>query len=137
MAKKEQKEIPLGVKIISVLNYVNAVLSVLIGLLFIILALTNYNITIPETGEQVSTIAIVVLSVLLIIVGVISFFIGRGLWKGQNWARITSIILSAIGVVFAAASLTTGGLSNAFGLVINVIVAGYLAFNKKVKKAFS
>ncbi len=89
----------------------------------------------------------------LILGGILYFFMGRGLWKGQIWARIAAIILLLLG-----AGLTIWGFvrllietptlfSTSFGVIsiiatllslaINLTLAGYFIFNQGVKDAFA
>lgn len=137
---KEKKEIkknaPLGVKIISILNYIGAGLSILAGLLFILLALTSYQTLADKLGGSIGSIIIVTISIFLIIIGLIAYFIARGLWRGLEWARITQIVLS---IVFGFTSLTniTKGLgNNLLGMIVNFAIAGYLLFNERAKRFF-
>jgi len=66
---------------------------------------------------------------------VLSFFIGRGLWKGQKWARIITII-AGIGIFLSGLfSITT--IAGIIYLVIGGFIAGYLLFSKEVKTFFA
>ncbi|MDP1695946.1 MAG: hypothetical protein Q8L29_03465 [archaeon] len=143
MAKKERKEkkeikknAPLGVKIISILNYISGGIAILAGLLFIALALINYPLIADKIGSSISSVIITVISIFLIIVGLIAYFIAKGMWRGQEWARITQIILSIIFGFSALTSVMKGMWSNIFGLAINFAIAGYLLFNKRAKRFF-
>src|SRR3989344_4428979 len=115
------KQIPTGVKIISVLYYIGAVLTFIFGLilLFSADALSEF---IPGLG----TLGIVG-GIVLMGFGVLSFFIGRGLWKGSNWARIVAIILAVLGIISAIYAMTSGAIgSNIINLLINLLIGWYL-----------
>jgi len=134
--KEYKKNAPVGVKIISVLNYINSALSVIVGVLFILLILINYDTVISELEDNLGVWVTILLSLFLIAVGVIAFLIARGLWNGKEWARITQIILSAAFAVIAIINLIGGEWSSVLSLAVNGLIAGYLSLNKKVKEFF-
>jgi hypothetical protein len=142
---ERNKEIPVGVKIISVWYYIqfSALLAFLIFAL--IRAIIKRDVTIDSS----------VISFLIFSFGCIflSFSIGRGLWRGRNWAKITAIVFALIGLSFLLLALSMSSIvSNIVGnssnelmgstiiiliaIVINVLIAGYLLFSKKVKEVF-
>ena len=133
------KEIPVGVTIIAVLYYIGAVLSVIIGIFFLIGA-GFIGALIPCFGALGAGILIVV-GIILIGLAVLGFFIGRGLWRAQKWARIIVIIFSIIGAVMAIIQMITIGAlviaSSIISLIIQAVIGGYLLFNGAVKKAFT
>lgn len=131
--------VPVGVKIISVLYYIGAALSVLGGLGVIIggsIIGDALSQMIPF-GMALGGIAIVV-GIFLIALGVLDFFIGMGLWKGQSWARIVAIVLAAVGLLMAIIGMAGGNITgNILGLLFNGIVGGYLLLSKPVQAAFA
>jgi hypothetical protein len=134
-----QKEIPTGVKIISVLYYIGAVLFALLGILFIVGAgmINTIASEIPLIAELGAGL-FVVAGIIMIALGVLAFFIGKGLWKAKSWARILVIILSCLGVLSTLISMIQGDISsNIFNLLLNGVIGGYLWFNNSVKKAFA
>lgn len=141
------KEIPVGVKIIAVLYYIGAVLGVIFGILFLVGAglIGTVASQIPIIGLFGSGL-FVVAGIILIGLGVLGFFMGRGLWKGKNWARILAIIFAGLGVIMAIVAMFTTQIgvnitgqiaSQIVNLAINLVIGGYLLFSKKVKAAFS
>ena len=81
---------------------------------------------------------VIILVVALIIAAVLYFFIGRGLLKLQQWARITTIILFILGIIKSLMIIDKYQfIRGIVGLVICVLVAIYLIFNKNVRKAFA
>ncbi len=161
MAKKGNKVsskgsgIPAGVRIISVFNYVISLILVLSGLAFLlgagIFSSEDAQATVVRLFEDLSastTIAtsvagmfsqiLVAAGILSIMFAVLFFFIARGLWRRQNWARILAIIFFAIGFIGALADILRGDIArNVIELVIDGFIAGYLLFNSRVKTAFS
>ena len=70
--------------------------------------------------------------------GVLLFFVGRGLWKAKSWARIVALILVGLGILMAVISMIQGEIINNIpSLVIPSVIGGYLLFSKSVKKAFA
>ena len=131
--------VPTGVKILAVLDYIGAVLLLLLGIGMIFGAGSIGEIfkSIPLIGTWLSGF-IIVLAIILIAFAVLSFFMGRGLWKGQNWARILTIIFAILGVISAVMGMVNGNITgNIVSLIIEGVIGGYLLFSKSVKSAFS
>ena len=132
-------EVPTGVKIISVLYYIGAAFELLLGLLLFVGAGAIGKITakIPFLSVIGSGLFIII-GVIFVGLAVLSFFVGRGLWKGQKWSRIVAIIFSVLGVLFGILGMVQGQItSNIVGLVISALVGGYLWFSNDVKAAFA
>jgi len=133
------QSVPTGVKVIAVLYYIGAVLGVIFGLLFLVGAGLMGSIAnqIPLLGALGGAL-FVVGGIILIGLGVLGFFVGRGLWKAKPWARIVAIIFAALGILMAVISMVQGNIaSNIFNLVIQLVIGGYLLFSNSVKEAFA
>ena len=132
------KTVPVGVKVISVLFYIGAVLSVLFGLLsFVGASLFGALFSNIPALSFIGAGSFVVLGVVMLALGVLDFFVGRGLWKGHNWARIVAVILAALGVLMQLLALLGGRISAIVFLVIYLVIGGYLLLNNDVKASFS
>lgn len=131
----KKKKVPTLVKVISVFYYIGAFLGLLFGILFMVGAKIVYLILdqIPELAALGSGI-FVVLGVILIVMSVVDFFIGVGLWNGKRWARIWVIIFCALGILSA---IINGILVNLGSLIINLAIGLYFYLDKDVKKAFN
>lgn len=141
------KQIPVGVKIISVLYYISAVFGILVGLLFLVGAgmMSSIADKIPLLGALFAVLFVLfVLStnlfiggIILMGLGILGFFVGKGLWKARPWARIVAIIIAALGILMAIISMIPENiLNNIFILVIELVIGGYLLFSSSVKEAF-
>lgn len=96
--------------------------------------------TLMYSGVIITAITIYVL---LPILGIVSIFVAYGFWKHKNWSWVGGVLLAAIGVVLATASLATPpwdittapslvdglliGPWSFVGLFINIIILVYLA----------
>ena len=134
------REMPLGVKVLAVLGYIGAAIALIFAILFFVGAsfvdtlLQGANVPIPAgAGAAVA----VVMGVLCLILAVLSYFIGRGLWRGQQWARVLVIIFSVLFFLGGVLSLIQGIWSGLFNIIVYGIIGGYLWFNQDVKDAFS
>lgn len=127
---------PLGIKILAILSWITSAMCVL----FAIFAIFGGYAFSTLLGASLSAGLGLggVLAFIMILFAVLNFFIGRGLWKGQNWARILLIIFLIIGVLLGLLALFGGAyITGILNLVINGLVGWYLLFNKKVKSAFA
>ena len=138
-------KVPAGVKAISILFYIGTILCFVIGLVMIIgakaliasLLVTNPNIGLETIPQGTLMTLMVVMGVLFIVMGVIALFIGRGIWKGRKWARITAIVLCGIGLIIAIFSIVTNfALIHIISILIDGYIGGYLLFSEEAKRAF-
>ena len=160
--KIKTKEMPFWIKVLAVLDYIGAVCFILFGITLLILApvigktgidkIQNEYISgadyqqllqnNPDLAKSTLELTMAVLKgltyigIVLIILGVIYFFIGRGLWKGKNWARIVESVFSVLGLILSLSSLFSGNFFSIFSILINGLIAWYLLFNKNVLIAF-
>lgn len=133
------KTVPTGVKVISVLYYISAGLCALFGILFMVGGgmMSSIIAQLPIIGA-LGSIVFIAGGILMLGIGVLSFFIARGLRKTKKWARIVAIIFSCLGVLSAIISMIQAGiLGGVSSLAISGAMGGYLLFSKKVKEAFA
>jgi uncharacterized membrane protein (DUF2068 family) len=139
-----QKSRPSGISVISVLEGVVSFFLLFGGFAFLAVSsfLTAGGWTqIPEEDllsalEQMPWAAsfiglpvFAITSALLLVIGItfivlagLGFIMTWGLWNGKNWARVITIILSGISVVFSLFSLPGSLLS----IIINLTILYYL-----------
>ena len=125
--------VPVGVKVLAGIVIFKGVF----GGIFALLTITGL---IPAFSAA-SRAFMILYSLGLMSLAVFDIFMGRGLWKGQNWARIAAIVFLAIPVllsvfviIFGAVELDIQLIS---GLAVSLFLIYYLGFNKEVKDAFS
>ncbi|MBI2448910.1 hypothetical protein HYV49_01300 [Candidatus Pacearchaeota archaeon] len=129
-----QKNIPAGVKVISVLFYIGSVLFLISGILSIAGIGLPEEVGVPQLGRGFEIFG----GVVSIILAVLVFLVGMGLWRGKRWTWITAIVLSVIGIITSLIGMVGGSvLGNLIGLIIYVAIGAYLLFNKDAKSVFS
>ncbi len=130
---------PLGVTLVGFYQILRGLLGVLFGLsllLFTGLAAKLASLAAEgrATGRFFSGSGHVA-SLVIIVFAVLHLLSGYGLLKMQNWGRLLTLFLSAIGVFFLLPLLIlVHGIPLAFG-IINVVVILYLVL-PAVKRAF-
>jgi len=109
---------PLGIKIISILIYISAVILAISGLVTFV--------------DDFFT------ALILILWGVFQFYVGMSLNKGKNWARVLIIVVSALGLIYSISLLASdnSGLGIVY-LIINIALIFYFSFNEKVLSFYS
>ena len=111
------RQIPTGVKVIAVMLLISAPLNMISAII--------------AFGEIPGMVMIQALMAVLIIA------VGISLLLGQNWARITAIVLSFITVINGTVALAAGQVYVIVNIVLNLVIAIYLMANKDVIQAFS
>jgi lysylphosphatidylglycerol synthetase-like protein (DUF2156 family) len=143
--KEQIREVPLGVKIISILYYIGAVLCLLFGLIIIIssnamassLVASNPGLGLESIPHGTLITMIIVIGAILIGASIFAFFIGRGIRRLRKWARITAIILAILGLISAIFSIIIGfKFTQIISLLIDGFIGGYLLFSKEAKEVF-
>ncbi|MEK6917530.1 MAG: hypothetical protein AABW51_01140 [Nanoarchaeota archaeon] len=146
-----RESVPKGVKVISVLYYIGAVLSFVSALAFLVIGI--WILINPSASLQFNSLMrglsatfgsdiaffkafLIIFGVILAAIGTLDLFIARGLVKGKAWTRIVVVLISAFGFLSSLSSLVGGDLKEIFGLVISGAIFGYLSFSHSVRKFF-
>lgn len=128
------KDIPVWVKVISVLYWIAAVLFIIGGLAMIFGA--SVMASIMPLFAMFSGL-IILAGIIMIALGILDIFIALGLWKGQKWAWIIAIVFAIIGFVGAIVSIAGGNFGEIASLIIHGLIGSYLIWSKKVKAVFA
>jgi hypothetical protein len=73
------------------------------------------------------------ITAILVGVAILSVVLGFFILRGRQWARVTAIVMSGLGVASSVASLFTGGMEGAsllgscLGTLLNLLVIGLLS----------
>jgi len=142
MAKKQKnktssprKTRPLGVSILAVLSYIGAVFTLIAGIAMIAgsaAVSTLIEKLIPEyaSWSAAGVALFIFLGIVFILLAVLDYFIGRGLWGGKGWARILVLILLVLSIL---SSLTSFDIVS---IIIAALLIWYLGFNQNVRNYF-
>ncbi len=132
------EQAPIIVKILAILSYVSAGLLVISGIASLVASgrISSMLSSVPILSiiGALGSGLFITLAIVLILFSVLYFFVGRGLWNGQGWARTLTIVLAILGFLGSLGALTT-----APGIIILIYdgaVAGYLLFAKDAKEFF-
>jgi hypothetical protein len=132
------KEVPVLVKAISILYYISAGFGVLFAIfLFAGSAFLGTLFPFLTTISAMGYILVILCAIMVLAFSVLSFFVGRGLSKAKNWARILAIVFAGLGILGVLGSLFSGfSFSSIVQLAVHGAIGGYLLFNKEVIKTF-
>lgn len=142
MAKKKSvrsvsKSRPVGVSILAVLAYIGAVFTLILGISMIVGSAAISTVLLKFAPQYtwltgVGIAAFIGIGIILLACAVLNYFIGKGLWKGQNWARILVIVLSILSIL----GNLSHPISGIVGIVISAVIIWYLGFNKEAISYF-
>ena len=110
---ESQKRRPLGVTIVAILTAIGGLIFLGSGLVLLIVGI----------------------GVILLALGIAYLVMAYGLWNGRGWAWTITLILSAIGIVVAIASIVAGNVSAIISIIIHAVVIYYL-YRPNVKAFF-
>lgn len=125
----KSKERHWGISVLAILAYLNAVCTLILGLFLIAgSAVVESLITkfAPDYAwaTNLGIAGLIFFGLVLFGFAVLDFFIGKGLWKGQNWARIITLVLIILVGISALFSF------DIFGIIVCALVIWYLGFFK-------
>ena len=135
-------------KIIAILAYIKAFLLILSGVGLFLGGLISTAIVgslgidriielMGDTGTLSPEVVAFILSSLIlgglmvVVLGLIVWRIGRGLWRGSNWARVVVIVLMVLVFIDSLISFDVAT------LILSGVVGGYLWFNHDAKRFYS
>lgn len=106
--KRPDRERPLGVSILALLQFLQAITVLLVGVAFLI----GGSIILPIIGTAIGAF--------IVLIGLFSFYVGLGLWNLQSWAWKWAMIMNILGILIG---LITGSV---WGVLISLIIVIYL-----------
>jgi len=119
----EKVEVPVGVRVISVLAYILFCLFLIGGISFLWILDSNV------IGELL----------FVAFIGILGIFSAYGLSKGKGWSRYIMILLCLLGFLVSFSLIISQILfaQGIFSLIIFIICGLYLLINKNVKNFFT
>jgi hypothetical protein len=133
-----KKEVPVGVKVISILCFIFGGLYIIEGLIMTN-PIDSFSTISSQGPELIIFLVGIFISLILhfLILAFISIILGIYLWKGNNLARIFTIMGGCLFSLTSLLMISMGILIPLIFILIFGVMACYLLFNKKVKEFFS
>lgn len=151
--KEVKKNVPLGIKVISIVGFIFAALFILTGVFCFILGIIytinpgsiNLKELFPEQFinqlKDNFSANMIMLSIIFAIIAVIIYWICREILNRKNWARIFIIVFCILNIFSDISNLIAKkeALSSyiVITFIINALIIFYLLTAKEVKKFFS
>jgi|TARA_Y100000310_G_C20438385_1_gene694839 hypothetical protein len=152
MKKVQQKPAPMGVKIISIINWIVAFWIVIMGFILFVFGLflpwLLQRVPFENLPDGTSLLFLqwffLITGGLSLILGIFIPFVARGLWKGKNWARTSEIYLLGLMILFIfwkiiihnSSYIVVSIISALVLILIICLIIRYLIYDKKVKSFF-
>lgn len=136
ISSKSKKVIPVWIKVISACYFIGASLNIIAGIGLLFLG-NMFGMPLDDFGIYMTLAMLTVVGLFIIALGVFYIFVGKDLWKGKNWAKITAIVVSFLSVLAYLISFIFGSFGSIILVIIHSLIVWYLLFNKNAKKAFS
>lgn len=133
---------PTGVTIIAILNIIGGILMLIGGI-----ALVTIAAVLPEAFEQGMGSGMSDMSAgmygalgvgmggIILVLGIISFIVAYGLWKGKSWAWTLTVVLSIISIALNAISIASANFGGIINIIISAVILYYL-YRPHVKAYF-
>lgn len=117
---------PLGISIISILLFIQAIFEIVVG----IFSFFSHLITNPLNGLLVGWIPLAI--------GILLFVLAWGLWTLRPWAYWATLILEIVNIVlhFFGYYQTHSIFAIISGGIISIIIVIYLLVDRNVRRAF-
>ena len=117
---------PLGITIIAILMFIQAIFEIVVG----IFSFFGNLISNPLSGLLVGWIPLAV--------GVLIFILAWGLWTLKPWAYWVTLIFEIVNIVlhFLGFSQTHSAFAIISGGIISIIIVIYLLVDRNVRRAF-
>lgn len=109
MFMSPRRQRPLGITIIAIVIGLQAILSIISGVLS--------------------------LGLITLILGILTLLLAWGLWTLQSWAFWTAVVLEALNIISGLFSLGQGGYA-IVSLIFSVLILVYLLGDRSVRAAF-
>ena len=124
------KQIPVGVKVTRIINFISIGLSALTGIFMAMVTVANFVKAAQNAGTQANFIVLLIAGLISVSIGftpgIILIFINKGLKQLNKSARIGQIVVSFLLL-----------LAFPWGTILNFVILWYMLFDKKTKEAFS
>jgi hypothetical protein len=129
---------PLLISLFSILHLLIAALNIMFAARFLFIPRESIRVLLfQDAAQSLGSLELPVLVGIPILIALVTFSIGLGLWRLKRWARIAALCLAVLGIIIALLTLQSQHLLSIMQLGMNVLIVLYLGFSKEVKKAFA
>lgn len=134
------------IKAIAILFFTISATLALVGVLLFIPGLIKFLFDNAKTDFY---LGMLVMSIPFLLMAIVFWMLGKGIWSGQNWARIVTLLFTFLSIIDSLSTLSGASLFSkasylalietlsSVKLLISLLIFGYLGFSKKSKKYFS
>lgn len=141
---------PKGVSIIAILNIISGIVMLIggVGLVTVGTLLPTLPSSVLDEMQQntgggglqdlpPALLGGVILSIgaIILALGVASFVVAYGLWKGLGWAWTVTVVLAIISLVLNAITVATGNPGGIISIIISAVILYYM-YRRHVKEYF-
>lgn len=131
---KENKKIPEGIWIISIIMFAGAFFSFMFA---------GFAFQFVDIGQEllmqfgVNASMLVWLGILLLIMSIFSYLIARGLLKAQRWAWAVVVILFGLTIISAIINIFQGIIATALYIIVIYGIALWYLLRKQTQKFYN
>lgn len=130
----QQKNRPLGVTILAILEVLVGILMLMASLgMFGLSAIINDEELLSQLGTEVpqmlldlGPMVLLIIGVVFLVFAILTFVLAWGFLKGKKWAWWLGIILAALQIISGVVSIFTSGFSGIISTLIPVLILIYL-----------
>ena len=127
---------PAGVTVLVILHVIVGIIAAFTGLLLFVAyarpsslgGFTSFAVSIVGVASSYGYLVLGV-GVLWFVFSVFSFVLVYGLWKGQPWGWLVSLVLASDGIIIGALGVLLGIFANALALIVYGVILIYLFFH--------
>jgi hypothetical protein len=132
---EEKRKSPRGVKIISIFYYIASFFYLLTAL--VAFFKSDIFTKLPGFNQNINNFpqAFIAFGTFLFLLAVLSFFIAKEIKKLKRWALIATLAISALWVIGGFLSIMEKSYISVINLLINLLICGYIIWNKKTRQA--
>lgn len=129
---------PVGVSIIAVLVGIEAVILLFLAIISLFLVVLPGWTASTGGGPTGARIVALVVGLLFLLFGAVSFFLAYGLWTLKRWAFLWVVIVEGASVIFGMVGFLLGsqGGRSIWSLIIPIAILLYFLLDSRVRAAF-
>ena len=128
---------PFGVTVIAILVGIQALLLLFLGIVSLFLVVLPGWTASTGGGPTGARIVALVVGLLFLLFGAVSFFLAYGLWTLKRWAFMWVVIVEGASVIFGLVGLFSSDGNRSIGsFILPIIILLYFLLDRNVRAAF-